>query len=495
LYKHNLALISGAEKISHVELLEKIDGLASGLHSIGIRSGDRIAVLGKNSLQYIYLYGAAARIGAIMLPINWRLSLEEMQYVLSDGAPKVIFADPEFQNAATPFTTGAQDLLGCFSTSIQNGIYRDFSDLMQRSRVGGSVEYGHDDRCVIIHTAAIHGRPRGAIITHQGLLLTSLHLHRLWNLGPRDTNLAMLPLFHVAGILLVASVMIDGGCSIIMPGFDVDAAVGFTEEYGATVFFEFPPMLSSLLEKAQEYGCKLSSLRHVTGIDHLSTIKRFEEFTGAVFWTAYGQAETSGLTAMGRYFQKPGSAGRPFPFAEVQIADELGNILNPGLIGEIVVRGPQVFEGYWNLPEDTDHTFRHGWHHTGDLGRIDEEGYLWFEGRASEKELIKTGGENVYPLEVENVIRQHPMVKDVAVIGVPDPQWGEAIKAVCVLNSGSYLSEADLIEFVAQRIARFKKPRHVVYVSRLPKTESGTLDRKKIRDDYGHVHSLEKTMS
>jgi long-chain acyl-CoA synthetase len=225
----------------------------------------------------------------------------------------------------------------------------------------------------------------------------------------------------------------------------------------------------------------------VLGIDHTDTVKRFQDVTGGTFWAVYGQSETSGITTIGPYFDKPGSAGRPLQLVEVEIVNDSGKILEPGKSGEIVVRGPQVFKGYWNLQEDTNYTFRDGWHHTGDMGRIDEEGYLWFEGRTLEKELIKTGGENVYPSEVENVIRQHPMVKDVAVIGVPDPQWGEAIKAVCALNSGSSLSEANLIEFVAGRIARFKKPRHVVFVSEIPKTSHGSVDREKIKADYGNT--------
>lgn len=487
LYKDRAALKSGRETISYIEFLKKVDRLAAGLHSIGVSRGERLGVLAKNSLEYVYLYGAAARIGAIILPFNWRLSPEEIEYVLSDGSPAVLFADPEFQDMASPIINRAAHQITCFSTGSQGGVFSDFRDLMEKAKVTHAVNFSQDDRCVIIHTAAVHGRPRGAVITHQGLLLTSLHLQRLWNLGPNDVNMAMLPLFHVAGILMIVSVMMDGGCSIIMPSFDVDMAVTFAERYEATMFFEFPPMLSSLLDKAEEDGRDLSSLRHVLGIDHTDTVKRFQDVTGGTFWAVYGQSETSGITTIGPYFDKPGSAGRPLQLVEVEIVNDSGKILEPGKSGEIVVRGPQVFKGYWNLQEDTNYTFRDGWHHTGDMGRIDEEGYLWFEGRALEKELIKTGGENVYPSEVENVIRQHPMVKDVAVIGVPDPRWGEAIKAVCALNSGSSLSEANLIEFVAGRIARFKKPRHVVFVSEIPKTSHGSVDREKIKADYGNT--------
>jgi len=487
LRKERTALISGPAAVSYHELLGKVDSLATGLQARGLKSGERIGVLAKNSLEYVYLYGAAARIGAILLPINWRLSYEEVKYVLSDGSPAVLFADPEFQDKAGPLISGVDSPITCFSTGDPYGDFRAFSELMEEGEATPVAKVGSDDRCVIIHTAAVQGRPRGAILTHRGVLLTSLELMYLWNLSPKDVNISMLPLFHIAGILQIVSVMMAGGCSIVLPGFDADIAVKCIEEHHVTVFFEFPPMLQSLLDKAQEDSRDLSCLRHVLGLDHPDTVKRFQDITGATFWAIYGQSETSGLTTAAPYFEKAGSAGVPLRLAEVEVVDDSGAILEPGRSGEIVVRGPQVFAGYWNLEEDTRYTLRDGWHHTGDMGRIDEQGYLWFEGRAPEKELIKPGGENVYPFEVENVILQHPKVKEVAVIGVPDPEWGEAIKAICALTPGSSLPEAELIQFVAGRIARFKKPKHVVYVDELPKTGDGRIDRGKIKTDHGHA--------
>ncbi|MFH0957617.1 MAG: AMP-binding protein [Pseudomonadota bacterium] len=477
-FGHRVALRSGSDAISYKDLLHKLDALAVGLRALGLRTGERVAVLARNSLEFVYLYGAAARVGAIVLPVNWRLSQDEMEYVLTDGSPAVLFLDPEFHDSAGTLITR----LGIPTVSLGAA-----NDLIAKHETDESSGFSQDDRSVIIHTAAVHGRPRGAVITHHGLLLNALNLQRLWNLGQNDVNLAMLPLFHVAGILMILAVMMEGGSSVITAGFDVDQALSNIEDFSATVFFEFPPMLSSLLDKAQTDRRDLASLRHVLGIDHPDTVKRFQEVTGATFWAAYGQSETSGLTTIGSYSERPGSAGRPLQLVDLEVVDESGNVLEPGRSGEIVVRGPQVFKGYWNLEEDTLRTFRDGWHHTGDLGRLDEDGYLWFEGRALEKELIKTGGENVYPSEVENVVRQHPLVKDVAVIGVPDSQWGEAIKAVCVLEPGSWLSEADLIDFVAGKIARFKKPRYVVYVDELPRNASGCVDRNKVREGFGNL--------
>jgi len=276
-----------------------------------------------------------------------------------------------------------------------------------------------------------------------------------------------------------------GGVNIILPKFDPDLALKHIEEDKVTIFGEFPPMLTTLLDRAQDNNRDISSLRVVTGLDHPETVKRFEEMTNATFWAMYGQSETSGFVSFSPYFERPGSAGMPSLMTEMEIVDDSGNVVETGKPGEIVVRGPLVFKGYWNLDKDNEYTFRDGWHHTGDMGRLDADGYLWYVGRKSEKELIKPGGENVYPAEVEKVILEHPVVEEVSVIGVQDQHWGEAIKAVCVLKRGETLKETEMIEFVAARIARYKKPKYVVFVPSLPKTEDGSIDRDKVKAEYG----------
>jgi long-chain acyl-CoA synthetase len=199
----------------------------------------------------------------------------------------------------------------------------------------------------------------------------------------------------------------------------------------------------------------------------------------------YGQTETSALATMGPYRERPGSAGRPIALADVQVVNDDDESLPPEHVGEIVMRGPLVFKGYWNLPEESARTFRNGWHHTGDLGRFDADGFLWYEGRKAEKELIKPGGENVYPAEVEKAILMHPDVEQAVVFGVPDPKWKEAIKAVCRLRSGAELTAEELISFVGERIASYKKPRLVAFVEKLPLLEDGNPDRQGVKALYG----------
>jgi long-chain acyl-CoA synthetase len=271
-----------------------------------------------------------------------------------------------------------------------------------------------------------------------------------------------------------------------MAKFDPAECARTIEAEKATTFAEFAPMLMNLLDKAAETGTSLSSLRAVIGLDTAETIGRFDKTCpDAWFWAVYGQSETSGLVTLSRWRERPGSAGQPTPLNVIAVVDELDQPVATGQVGEIVVRGPMVFCGYWRREEDNKVTFRNGWHHTGDMGRFDAEGYLFYAGRSPAKELIKPGGENVYPAEVEKVIGEHAAIAEVSVIGVPDPQWGEAVKAVCVCRPGKSVVASDLAEFVASKLARYKKPKHVVFVDTLPKTAAGAIDRTAVKQAHG----------
>jgi acyl-CoA synthetase (AMP-forming)/AMP-acid ligase II len=481
---NGVALICGNERNSYSSLLEKVDRLACGLAKSGVERGDRIAVLALNSLEYFYLYGAAAKVGAIVLPINWRLSQQEIEYIISDCSPKAVFVGPEFQDTMSPLIPKFVFLKKSYSTGEGERGFSAFSELMDNDGFCPDLEVSSDAPYVIIHTAAVNGYPRGATLSQRGLMTCSLQFLYCWRLTKEDCNLCILPLFHFGGFGTTLSVMHAGGKTILLPRFDADLAVKHIAEDKVTVMGEFPPILSTLLDKAKAVNFDLKSLRVVVGMDQPETIKTFERTTGGSFWVFYGQTETSGLVSLSPYSEKPGSAGISGFISEIEIMDEYGNILDVGKTGEIVVRGPMVFKGYWGRDEDNAYTFRDGWHHTGDLGCLDPEGYLWYKGRKSEKELIKPGGENVYPAEVEKVILDHPMIQETSVIGVPDKQWGEAIKAVCVLKQGKGLTENELIDFVAARIARYKKPKYVVFVPSLPKTPDGLIDRQRIKADH-----------
>jgi acyl-CoA synthetase (AMP-forming)/AMP-acid ligase II len=455
----------------------------------GLERGDRIGVLSFNSLNFMYLYGAAARIGAIMLPINWRLQPEEIKHVILDGTPKLIFSGPEFQDQLKESATKFDFVKKYYSLYGAAEGFAAFDELMGNTGECPDEDVRSDDAYVIIHTAAVAGKPRGATLSHQGLIMANMQNIYIWNLTEKDTHLCVLPIFHVVGLGSVLTAMQAGGANVIMPRFDVEQALRNIEKYNISFIMEFQPMLSSLLDKNEEIKCDISSLRVVGGIENPNTAKRYQDLTGGTFWTAFGQSETSGFVTYAPLFEKLGSAGQPSHLAEVKLINEANEFVQMGQVGQIVVRGPIVFKGYWGLDKDNDYTFKDGWHHTGDMGRFDEEGYLWYAGRIPEKELIKTGGENVYPAEVERAILEHPAIKEVAVIAVPDKQWAEAIKAVCVMKEGETLAEGNLVEFLASKIARYKKPKYVVFVSELPKNTEGIIDRAKIKEQYGKAYN------
>ena len=483
-YGNRIAFISGNQRITHKEFLATVDRLSGRLFRTGLEKGDRVGILAQNCLEYIYLYGAVAKIGGIVLPINWRLSSKEIEYIISDGKPKILFVSPEFQDMLTPQVLKSDFIKKTFKLGETDDLSDVFRGQIDDEKIYSDVHIHPHDDYVIFYTAAVEGRPKGAVLSHENMIVGNVQVMCYWALTREDVHLLTLPLFHIAGLGMVLALIQVGGSTIIIPKFDADLAIKYIQQDRVTIFGEYPPMLKVLLEKAEEGNYDLSSLRHVMGLDHPDTIKKFEEMTRATFWVSYAQSETSGIVSIAPYFERPGSAGIPNLMTEVEIMDEHGRVQGPGKSGEIVVRGSTVFKGYWNLEKDTEYTFRDGWHHTGDIGRIDEEGYLWFVGRKAEKDLIKPGGENVYPVEVEKVILEHPEIHEAAVIGVSDPKFGEGIKAVCVLKPNAKLSEQELIDFVGKRIARYKKPRYVAFVSNLPKDEDGFLDREKIKSLY-----------
>jgi len=477
--------VDDEREITFGQYKQTVDGLARGLQKTGIRKGDRIGALGKNSLEYFLLYGAAAALGAVMLPINWRLSAEEIVFNLNDCTPKLLFTDEEYQPLIAEIKNRLPSVVSLYNLKTDAGGFSDFESLRDNAGRVEMPEVFSDDGFVIIHTAAVTGRPRGALLSHANILTATFHMNHLFGLTPADVHLNLLPLFHVAGLTMAFQAFHAAALNLNISKFDARQIADLIAAKKVSVFYEFSPILASILAAQAETGREISTLRGVLGLDAPATIEAYQQRTGGTFYCVYGQTETSGLATLGKYNDRPGAAGKILHLADVCLVDENDNPVSPGEIGEITVKGPLVFKGYWNLPEDTARTFRGGRHHTGDLGRFDEDGFLWYEGRKADKELIKPGGENVYPAEVERVILQHPAVAKTVVFGVPDPKWKEGIKAVCLLKEGQSLEPRDLIRFVGERIAGFKKPQYVEFVADLPLLPDGSPDRVKIKAQYG----------
>ena len=483
LYRDKIAIASEGQSMTFGELFEQINRVAGSLTAKGIRKGDRVAVLSKNRNELFLLMGAIAAVGAIMVPINFRLAANEIGHVLSNTEPVMLFFEPDFEQIVSGLSAEYPSLKHLFTFHRSGGNFPLF-DFLRQSQLGKRGPVSGDDPFMIIHTAAVQGKPRGAVLTHHNFTICNTQTATLMGLTGNDAYLNILPLFHIAGLAFSLAVMQGGGKNVMISKFDPKAAVKIIDQEKVTLIGSFPPILTQLLNEQAAGGGRLSSLKHVVGLESSDAIERFENTVDGQFWLVYGQTETMALTCLCPNRERPGSDGRPGPLVDLMIADAFDQEVSRGDSGEILVRGPLVFQGYWKETELTEHTLPRDWHHTGDLGRVDDEGYLWYIGRKSEKELIKSGGENVYPVEVEKTILQHPAVKEVIVIGVPHLDFGEAIRAICVLKPGYNLSEQEIIDFVGKRIARYKKPKNVHFVDSLPKTNDGSIDREQVKAKY-----------
>jgi len=486
LYPERDALVFGDSRTTFTAYQRQCDQYAAGLIAEGVGMGHRIAVISGNCDEFMVLCGVAAKIGAIVVPLNWRLNAEELAYMLNDCRPTHLFISKEFQDLSAKASLKTESIRKryIFSPDVEQEGYIPFENLCLQEGPEQEFITPGDAPYMIIYTAAVGGNPRGCLLSQSNMVATSLQLVHLVSLDRRDCHICILPLFHIGGFSMTMATMHQGGKNVILDHFDPLLVLNLIEKERGTFFGTFPPILASIMDAQEKGSCDLSSLRGVGGMDSPETIDRFlKNNPHAVFYSLFGQTEAMPVSGCD-FMEKPGSIGPPVIQTRVALFDDLDNEVSPGAPGEICVRSPAVFQGYWNLEEETAYAFRNGWHHTGDIGRIDEDGFLWYVGRKPEKELIKPGGENVYPVEVEKVILSHGSIREVCVIGVPDSEWGEAVKAICVLNRDCVMGAEELIDFVASKIARYKKPKHVLFVEDLPKAGDGTIDREQVKKDY-----------
>ena len=479
------AVIHERGQVDFRAFLGRVDALAAGLAALPIRKGERICILAQNHPGYLDLYGACAKLGILAYPINWRLTPDEIRRILERAAPSMMVVDANTQPAVADWLTRTDIAHWYTFAPTPSGpfaaldtLYTDAEPAEAPGPIAG------DDPFAVISTAAVDVIPRGAVLTHNNLMAANLQTMVCMGLAESDCNLLALPLFHVAALGAAFATMHGGGANVLTARFDAAQAVQLIDAHNVTYLTSFPPVLSSILDAAEAAGSRLPSLKHVAGLEGPEVIGRLHASTGAQFWTGYGQTETSGFVTLQRAAERPGAAGRVAPLCRVRLVDEYDREVPVGTPGEILVRGFVVFQGYYAQPEETDYTFRGGWHHTGDVGRFDGDGFLHYVGRRPEKELIKPGGENVYPAEVETVIMEIPGVSAVCVFGVPDAQWGEAIKAVVESGDGSLTAER-VIDHVAGRIARYKKPKWVAFTDTLPRTGTQEVDREAVKARWG----------
>ena len=479
--RDDLALIAedGSAR-TFAELRARVDALGSGLAARGLAEGDRVAVLAQNFAAYFELYLACARQGLVAYPFNWRWSVEEVERLLERAGARAFVADQSTLDKVPAAVHAVSNLAfrAVFDGAPGAGWIR-FDDLYAAA-VTPPPSLDATAPFAVIATAAVDVIPRGAVLTHGNVLASSAMQIGTMGLGPSDRNLLALPLFHIAALGNAMGILQAGGANVVMAKFDAEAAVELIDRFAVTYLSDFPPVATGVLDAAQKRGTRLPSLRFVSGLDHPAVMARLQQETSADFWTGFGQTETSGFVTIQRYRDLPGGAGKPGSLCRVRLVDDYDREVPAGTPGEILVRGPIVFQGYDGQPHVTAHTFRGGWHHTGDVGRFGEDGTLFYVKRKPEKELIKPGGENVYPAEVESVIMTVEGVTGVCVFGVPDPKWGEGIKAVIETGRTDLTLEA-VRDHVGASIARYKRPGYVELTAELPRKDDGAIDRDAVK--------------
>lgn len=484
------ALIGGGVTLSYANLAGLVEQVAAALLSAGVRSGDRIAFLSRNLPDYYALLLGAGSVGAVTVPVNWRLAQPEVEYILADSAAVMLFAGEDFIGLARTLAPRMPAL----RTIVPMADFRNWCAAAPAGG-GGDPAVRPDDVAVQIYTSGTTGRPKGAMLTHRALLaFRSLPVEAQpeWNRWTdEDVSLIVMPQFHIGGTGFGLQTLCAGATGLVMQDFDAGAVLDAIEKDRLSKIFTVPAAMQMLLRHPRardiDYG-RIRTMIYGASPIPLDLLREAMEVFGCGFVQQYGMTEMCGtVCALPPEDHDPAgnermlSAGKPLDGVTIRILDADGNDLAPGEVGEVAIGGVTRMAGYWNLTEATAEAITaEGLFRTGDAGRIDDDGYLTIVDRV--KDMIVSGGENVYPAEVETVLRRHPAIADVAVIGVPDERWGEAVKAVVVANGA--LDPQAVIAWARGQLAGYKLPKSIDLVDTLPRNAAGKVLKRELRAPY-----------
>jgi len=494
------AIILGDRTLTWGELYERACRVAQALADAGVGAQDRVAFIDKNGIEHFELFFGASLLNAVCVDVNWRLAAPEVEYIVNDSAATVFVVGPDF----VPLLDAITANLSSVATIVVIGghdEHESFADWVDRypAEDPGATS-ALDDVAFQLYSSGTTGRPKGVMLSNTNFFGLLPVAKDIWELSPDAVNLVAMPLFHIGGGGWATAGMYEGCTSVIVRELDPAALVGMFAEHGITHAFLVPVALQFMLMVPGVEDADFSSLRIIVyGASPISddVLARSIEVFKCKFWQAYGLTESTGTVVNlppedhdlnGPNAHRLRSCGVAGPGVELRIVDVDAVTDTPtdapvGEVGEIWVRSRQVMKGYWNLPEETERAITpEGWLRTGDAGYLDDDGYLYIHDRV--KDMIVSGGENVYPAEVENVLMGHPDVADCAVIGVPHDKWGETGKAVVVRAEGSDVSEQGLIDYCRERLAGFKCPTSVEWTDALPRNPSGKILKKVLREPY-----------
>jgi acyl-CoA synthetase (AMP-forming)/AMP-acid ligase II len=483
-----LLAVFGDDAVTYRDMVERATTAAAGLAARGVRAGDVVALLSYNSVEFLTTVFATNYLGAIVMPLNWRLAAPELRYIIDHSQARLLVCDEALLELGQAATKDSEALVRVGVTATGHEGWERFADLGVDAAPAARHEVAGDDIHRLMYTSGTTGRPKGVMLTYANLAWKNYAHITEFAFRATDIGLACGPLYHVGALDLTTTTLIAvGATTIIHQTFDAQRVVDEIERSRVTAVWLAPAMVRAILDLPGVEQRDLSSVRVLIGGGEkmpIPFIERIERvFSSAWFADAYGLTETvSGDTFLDRASlrTKLGSVGRPCLYLELEVWDSDGAAVPAGVPGEIVLRGPKVFSGYWRDPAATDRAFAGGWFHTGDIGVLDEDGYLVIVDRL--KDMIVSGGENIASSEVERVLYDHPAVLEVAVVGRPDERWGEVPVAFVVMNPSVTTNEAELIAHCGANLARFKVPKAVVLIEALPRNPSGKVLKRELRD-------------
>jgi len=498
LYPNQEAFVYGATRITFSEFNTRVNKLIHALHEMGVRKGDVVGILSWSCLEYADVYGVTMKGGFIASPFNPRLQANELEYIINYSEANTLFVGLELLETVNSLRSRLPKVKNfiSFEGSAPNMVaHQDL--LASHPGQEPDVQVEEDDPVCIIYTSGTTGVPRGALYTQRRLIEDSKILVIDMNLNPGDRRVQITPLFHIAGNSHFRSSLYSGGCNIIIKFFDAAATLKTIQNERATHIDIVPTHLVAMLNLPDLGKYDISSLKFLwygASPMPLEVLKKGMKVFGPIIAQGYGQSESGPaishlsredhnvLDRPEKEQKKLSSAGRPDIGVQVRIVDDKNNDVGVGEIGEIIVRSKHIMVEYWHKPDETRGTLINGWLHTGDMGYYDEEGYIYIADR--KKDMIISGGENIYPREVEEVLYQHPAILEATVIGIPDPYWVERVHAIVVTKKGASTTAEELIAFCKKHIAGYKAPKSVEFIDSLPKNPSGKILKRELREKY-----------
>jgi fatty-acyl-CoA synthase len=505
LYADKEGVVCGDKRFTYKAFAERVYRLSNFLRSLGVGKDDCVAVLHQNSHEFLETYFAAAQLGAVLNPLNVRLSSKELAFILKDAGASVLIASERFAESVEALMEEGKTVNQVVWTGDKK-VSSPFSAVQYEEALRGespvappAPRISDDDLAHLYYTSGTTGRPKGVMLSHKNICTHALAAIAEFKLDDRDTWFHVAPLFHLADAWATFAITWVGGRHVTARDFDPPVILSTMARERVTITNMIPTMLNELVNTPGVESHDFSSLRVLlSGGAPIApeVARRLMDTFQCDYIQTYGMTETSPYLTVSilkehmtrlpaeEQFALKAKTGRPFMGVLLKVVREDGTEVTQDdkEVGEIVVKGDSVTKGYWNRPEETEKTFKDGWLFTGDMAVVDTEGYVNIVDR--KKDMIITGGENIYSVEVENVLYAHPAIYEAAVIGVPDPKWGEAVKAVVVLKPGKSVTEQEIIQFCKENIARYKAPKSVDFISELPKTGSGKIFKKGLKEKY-----------